>query len=256
MVNAVADQVFIPLTVGGGVDSVDDVRALLNAGADKVSINTAGIRNPDLIGEAAARFGAQCIVAAIDAKKCAVDQWQVYIHGGRTPTGIDVVAWATEATEQGAGEASPLLVLWLEDLHWSDAATLDLLAALARRREPARLLIVGTYRPAEALASGHPLGAVQRELHGHGLCTELPLGWLSEAAVAEYVRWCFTINGARPASLQRRSPSGSRMLAETNSTPCSPRNSLAAPHDAQAGCQKRVGGSRIAPSLARAGPGA
>ena len=104
MVNAVADQVFIPLTVGGGVESVDDVRALLNAGADKVSINTAGIRNPDLIGEASARFGAQCIVAAIDAKKCAVDQWQVYIHGGRTPTGIDAVAWASEATEQGAGE--------------------------------------------------------------------------------------------------------------------------------------------------------
>jgi cyclase len=104
MVNAVADQVFIPLTVGGGVESVDDVRALLNAGADKVSINTAGILNPNLIAEASARFGAQCIVAAIDAKKCAVDQWQVYIHGGRTPTGIDVVAWATEATEQGAGE--------------------------------------------------------------------------------------------------------------------------------------------------------
>ena len=104
IIESVAAQVFIPLTVGGGVRSVADVRNLLNAGADKVSINTAGIRNPDLIGEASARFGAQCIVAAIDAKKCAVDQWQVYIHGGRTPTGIDVVAWASEATEQGAGE--------------------------------------------------------------------------------------------------------------------------------------------------------
>ena len=104
MVNAVAEQVFIPLTVGGGVNSVDDVRALLNAGADKVSINTAGVANPELFAEASAHFGAQCIVAAIDAKKCAVDQWQVYIHGGRTATGIDVVDWALEVATQGAGE--------------------------------------------------------------------------------------------------------------------------------------------------------
>jgi len=104
VIGAVADQVFIPLTVGGGVNSVDDVRALLNAGADKVSINTAGVRNPALIGEASAHFGAQCIVCAIDAKKCAVDEWQVHIHGGRTPTGIDVVQWASEVTELGAGE--------------------------------------------------------------------------------------------------------------------------------------------------------
>jgi cyclase len=104
MINAVADQVFIPLTVGGGVNSVDDVRALLNAGADKVSINTAGINHPELFAEASAHFGAQCIVAAIDAKKCAVDQWQIYIHGGRTPTGVDVVDWALEVTAQGAGE--------------------------------------------------------------------------------------------------------------------------------------------------------
>ena len=104
MVNAVADQVFIPLTVGGGVNSVDDVRALLNAGADKVSINTAAVRDPDLVAEASAHFGAQCIVAAIDAKKCAVDEWQVYIHGGRTPTGLDVVQWAADVAQAGAGE--------------------------------------------------------------------------------------------------------------------------------------------------------
>ena len=104
MVHAVAEQVFIPLTVGGGVNSVDDVRALLNAGADKVSINTAGVANQELFAEASAHFGAQCIVAAIDAKKCAVDQWQVYIHGGRTATGIDVVDWALEVATQGAGE--------------------------------------------------------------------------------------------------------------------------------------------------------
>jgi len=104
MIGKVADQVFIPLTVGGGVNSVDDIRALLNAGADKVSINTAGVGNPDLFDQAAARFGSQCIVAAIDAKQCAVDAWQVYIHGGRTPTGIDAVAWATDVVERGAGE--------------------------------------------------------------------------------------------------------------------------------------------------------
>jgi cyclase len=104
MIGRVADQVFIPLTVGGGVNSVDDVRALLNAGADKVSINTAAVLTPELIDETAARYGAQCIVAAIDAKQCAVDEWQVYIHGGRTPTGIDPIAWAIEACERGAGE--------------------------------------------------------------------------------------------------------------------------------------------------------
>jgi cyclase len=104
MIGAVADQVFIPLTVGGGVNTIADIRALLNAGADKVSINTAGVKNPELIAEAAAHFGAQCIVAAIDAKQCAVDEWQVYIHGGRTPTGIDAIAWAEEVAALGAGE--------------------------------------------------------------------------------------------------------------------------------------------------------
>ncbi|MEO6748073.1 MAG: imidazole glycerol phosphate synthase subunit HisF [Casimicrobiaceae bacterium] len=104
MIEAVADQVFIPLTVGGGVNSVDDIRALLNAGADKVSINTAGLRNPDFISEASAHYGAQCIVAAIDARQTAPSAWEVYTHGGRTPTGIDAVAWAREVAARGAGE--------------------------------------------------------------------------------------------------------------------------------------------------------
>ncbi|HEY7943711.1 MAG TPA: imidazole glycerol phosphate synthase subunit HisF [Casimicrobiaceae bacterium] len=104
MIAAVADQVFIPLTVGGGVDSIDDIRGLLNAGADKVSINTAGVRDPSLFRAASDRFGAQCIVAAIDAKSCAVDAWQVYVQGGRTPTGIDAVEWAREVVALGAGE--------------------------------------------------------------------------------------------------------------------------------------------------------
>ena len=104
MIEAVADQVFIPLTVGGGVNTVDDIRALLNAGADKVSINTAGVKNPEFIGEASAHFGAQCILVAIDAKQYAVDQWQVVIHGGRTPTGMDAIDWEREVAALGAGE--------------------------------------------------------------------------------------------------------------------------------------------------------
>ncbi len=104
VIEAVADQVFIPLTVGGGVRAVEDVRRLLNAGADKISINTAGIENPRLIAEAAGRFGAQCIVAAIDAKADGPGRWQVYTHGGRRATGLDAVAWACEVERLGAGE--------------------------------------------------------------------------------------------------------------------------------------------------------
>ena len=104
MIEAVADQVFIPLTVGGGVNTIDDIRALLNAGADKVSINTAGVKRPAFLEEASSHFGAQCIVAAIDAKQSAVDEWQVVIHGGRTPTGIDAIEWASEVASLGAGE--------------------------------------------------------------------------------------------------------------------------------------------------------
>src|SRR6184192_807555 len=104
MIEAVADQVFIPLTVGGGVAHIDDIRALLNAGADKVSINTAGVRNPALFEDAAGRYGAQCIVAAIDAKQIAAGRWEVYTHGGRTPTGLDAVDWAAAMEAAGAGE--------------------------------------------------------------------------------------------------------------------------------------------------------
>ena len=104
MIEAVADQVFIPLTVGGGVSRVEDIRALLNAGADKVSINTAAVQNPALVAEASGRYGAQCIVAAIDARQSAPGRWQVYTHGGRTPTGLDAVEWARRVAALGAGE--------------------------------------------------------------------------------------------------------------------------------------------------------
>jgi len=104
VIEAVAEQVFIPLTVGGGVRSVADVRRLLNAGADKISINTAGVQNPQLIVDASARYGAQCIVVAIDAKSRPGGGWEVYTHGGRKPTGLDAVRWACEVERLGAGE--------------------------------------------------------------------------------------------------------------------------------------------------------
>jgi cyclase len=106
MVRRVADRVFIPFTVGGGVRTVEDIRAILKAGADKISVNTAAVQNPDLIREGAERFGAQCVVVAIDAKRreTSPQRWEVYLHGGRTPTGIDAVEWAARAAELGAGE--------------------------------------------------------------------------------------------------------------------------------------------------------
>ena len=104
VIEAVADQVFIPLTVGGGVRKVEDVRRLLNAGADKVSINTAAVDDPKLIAGASARFGSQCIVVAIDARTDPDGRWQVYTHGGRKPTGLDAVEWARAVVKLGAGE--------------------------------------------------------------------------------------------------------------------------------------------------------
>jgi cyclase len=103
IIESVAKEIFIPLTVGGGVRSTDDVRHLLNAGADKISINTSAILNPKLVAEASSRFGSQCIVVAIDAKKVG-DHWEVFTHGGRTPTGLDAVEWAKKMVYLGAGE--------------------------------------------------------------------------------------------------------------------------------------------------------
>lgn len=115
VIEAVANQVFIPLTVGGGVRKVDDVRRLLNAGADKISINTAAVQTPQLVADASARFGSQCIVVAIDARrrvdsspnarrKSNAPGWEVFTHGGRTATGLDAVDWACQVVELGAGE--------------------------------------------------------------------------------------------------------------------------------------------------------
>jgi cyclase len=104
IIEAVASQVFIPLTVGGGVRAVGDVRRLLNAGADKVSMNSSAVANPDLVSDASAHYGSQCIVVAIDAKRVADNRWEVFTHGGRTATGLDVVEWASEVSRRGAGE--------------------------------------------------------------------------------------------------------------------------------------------------------
>ncbi|WP_020679418.1 imidazole glycerol phosphate synthase subunit HisF [Marinobacterium rhizophilum] len=107
-VEKMASQVFIPLTVGGGIRTCDDIRRMLNAGADKVSINTAAVFNPEFVREAAQRFGSQCIVVAIDAKKVSLqgepDRWEIFTHGGRKPTGLDAVEWSRKMVEYGAGE--------------------------------------------------------------------------------------------------------------------------------------------------------
>lgn len=104
IIEAVASQVFIPLTVGGGVRAVEDVRRLLNAGADKVGMNTSAVMNPRLVADAAHKYGSQCIVVAIDAKQVKPGKWEVYTHGGRNATGLDAVEWAQHMADLGAGE--------------------------------------------------------------------------------------------------------------------------------------------------------
>jgi cyclase len=119
-----ADQIFIPLTVGGGVRSPEDVRKMLEHGADKVSINTAAIESPQVISDSARRFGPQCIVVAMDAKKIADSKWEIYTHGGRNATGLDAVEWAQQATDRGAGE---LLITSMDTDGHQDGYDIDLL---------------------------------------------------------------------------------------------------------------------------------
>ena len=104
VINRTAGEVFMPLTVGGGISTVIDIRNALNAGADKTSLNTAAVKNPELISEGARLFGSQCIVLAVDAKRIAENKWEVYVNGGRTPTGLDVLEWVKRAVGLGAGE--------------------------------------------------------------------------------------------------------------------------------------------------------
>lgn len=104
VVERTASDVFIPFTVGGGIRTVEDIRTMLKAGADKVSVNTAAVKNPELIAEGAKRFGSQCIVLAVDARRNGTSSWEVYINGGRTPTGMDVLEWVQRGVQLGAGE--------------------------------------------------------------------------------------------------------------------------------------------------------
>jgi imidazole glycerol-phosphate synthase subunit HisF len=129
IIEAVAAQVFIPLTVGGGVRAVGDVRRLLNAGADKVSMNSSAVANPDLVSDAAAHYGSQCIVVAIDAKRVADNRWEVFTHGGRTATGLDVVEWVSEVSRRGAGE---ILLTSMNQDGTQDGFDLALTAAVSK----------------------------------------------------------------------------------------------------------------------------
>jgi len=129
VVRRTAEQVFMPLTVGGGVRSVDDVRALLLAGADKVSINSAAVARPELVTEAAVKFGRQCVVVAIDAKRVAPGRWEIFTHGGRKGTGIDAVQWADRMCAAGAGE---LLVTSMDRDGTKEGFDLELLQAIRK----------------------------------------------------------------------------------------------------------------------------
>ena len=129
IIESVASQVFIPLTVGGGVRAVGDVRRLLNAGADKVSMNSSAVANPDLVSDAAAHYGSQCIVVAIDAKRVSDNRWEVFTHGGRTATGLDVVEWASEVSRRGAGE---ILLTSMNQDGTQDGFDLALTAAVSK----------------------------------------------------------------------------------------------------------------------------
>ncbi len=133
VIEKVAEQVFIPLTVGGGVREVEDVRRLLNAGADKVSINTAAVINPDLVAAASSRFGSQCIVVAIDARrqrKSAREEWEVYTHGGRKSTGLDALAWGLKMQLFGAGE---ILLTSMDRDGTKNGFDLELTAAMSKK---------------------------------------------------------------------------------------------------------------------------
>ena len=144
MIRNTADQVFIPLTVGGGVRTTQDVRMMLESGADKVSMNTAAVQRPELIAEGAKGFGSQCIVVAVDAKQVRPERWEVFTHGGRTPTGRDAVEWAREAVERGAGE---LLVTSMDTDGRQDGYDLGLLRAITDHVEVPVIASGGAGKP-------------------------------------------------------------------------------------------------------------
>ena len=160
VIERVADQVFIPLTVGGGVRSVDDVRKLLNAGADKVSINTAAVEHPELVEQAAHRFGSQAIVVAIDARAAEAGRWEVYTHGGRKARGLDAVEWARSMAERGAGE---ILLTSMDRDGTKSGFDLELTKAVARA-VPVPVIASGGAGTLEHLAAGIERGGADAVL--------------------------------------------------------------------------------------------
>jgi cyclase len=160
VIESVAAQVFIPLTVGGGVRKVEDVRKLLNAGADKVSINTAAVENPQLVADCARRFGSQAIVVAVDAKGAGPGRWEVYTHGGRRPTGKDAVEWAARMAELGAGE---ILLTSMDRDGTKSGFDLELTRAVARA-VPVPVIASGGVGTLEHLAQGVEIGGADAVL--------------------------------------------------------------------------------------------
>jgi cyclase len=160
VIERVAEQVFIPLTVGGGVRKVEDVRKLLNAGADKVSINTAAVENPQLVADCARRFGSQAIVVAVDAKSAGPGKWEVYTHGGRRPTGKDAVEWAARMAGLGAGE---ILLTSMDRDGTKSGFDLELTRAVARA-VPVPVIASGGVGTLEHLAQGVEIGGADAVL--------------------------------------------------------------------------------------------
>ena len=154
IIEAVASKVFIPLTVGGGVREVSDVRRLLNAGADKVSMNSSAVANPDLVSDASAHYGSQCIVVAIDAKQVAPNSWEVFTHGGRKATGIDAIEWAKEVANRGAGE---ILLTSMDRDGTKDGFDLKLTAAVSHA-VPVPVIASGGVGDLQDLVDGVRLG--------------------------------------------------------------------------------------------------
>jgi len=178
MVRRVADAVFVPFTVGGGVRTLDDMRALLEAGADKVSINTAAVVRPGLIDEAARWFGRQCLVVAIDARRRPAGGWEVVTHGGRTSTGRDAVAWAREVEDRGAGE----ILLTSMDRDGTGAGyDLELLAAIS---DAVRIPVIASGGAGEP---AHLDAALRAGAHAVLLASLLHFGVLSLAEIRHYL---------------------------------------------------------------------
>jgi cyclase len=170
MVRRTADQIFIPFTVGGGIRTVEDMRLMLESGADKVSINTSAIESPDLISQGAHRFGNQCIVVAIDAKGRGDGTYEVYTHGGRRPTGLDAVEWAQEAVRRGAGE---ILVTSMDTDGHQDGFDVGMLRAISDSVTVPVIASGGAGNPQhmiEGITHGHADAVLAASIFHFGTC--------------------------------------------------------------------------------------